>query len=268
MRPRIDTYNSFFKFSLFAFLIVFMIGCKNKPENSSKLFEDSFFSKYLNEDRVLTLYFPDNFDVKKAYDIVYATDGQIIDKEYKLKLDELISKEEIAPVIIVGVNSNEKEVKGTGLQYRNFEYVKNQSIAPDLSQLYQKHYLFFTEEVINYMHEKYNVITGKKVFYGFSNGAGFGFNLMCDTSSMFDYYFLYSILGADKSLVGNIHGAKSEVYISYGSEEPLPLLEGMKTIEKEFKDKNYPYHVNVFHGGHSRKFWKKEFFSNLKQLKL
>ncbi|WP_237717533.1 alpha/beta hydrolase [Myroides injenensis] len=189
-----------------------------------------------------------------------------MDETYKLELDRLIRNGEIEPTIIVGVNSNEKEVEDTGLNFRNFEYVKNLSTEPNLSQLYEKHYFFFTKEVINYIHKKYNLEIGNKVFYGCSNGAGFGFNLMCDSDNIFDYFFLFSISGADRSLINDLHETKSNVYISYGDKEPFPLIENIKIIEKELNDKNYHFYLNVFKGGHSRKSWEKEFFIALKRL--
>ena len=135
----------------FAFLVCLTISnfCFGQE---SKLEHFVFYSKSLDELREITVYFPDNFEEEYSHNVIFCTDGQFIDEQYKHKLDSIFGTKTVIPFVVVGVNSNEKQISNSIFEYRNFEYLENNpSDNPDLNSRFKRHLNFFVQEVDEYV---------------------------------------------------------------------------------------------------------------------
>ncbi|MDQ7918219.1 alpha/beta hydrolase-fold protein [Mesonia sp. MT50] len=184
--------------NLIGFIFLSIISCQSKKSQSnstSKFFTDSIYSEHLNEYQKHNVYLPKGFDRDKNYSIIYGTDGNknLENSSIKKNLDSLIENHIIKPIIYIGSHSNDKIADSTSvrdndgnkiyLHYRNFEYVEQdylELINPNLADRFKNHMLYFKDELIPQVEEKLNPNSTKKdrLFYGVSNGAGFGANLL------------------------------------------------------------------------------------------
>jgi len=248
----------------FSIILTVLVSCKSSRTKTSEVIEETFFSSSLNEERKLKIYFPKEFDSKKKYPVVYATDGQLIVEGYKKELDSYINDGTLTPLIIVGVYSNEKEVKNTVFEYRNFEYLRGLGDGSELNDLYHKHRIFFLDEVKEYIESKYHISSSSRIFYGFSNGADFGYEILLNNCSDFDSYLLYSLTGSNRKQGDKYEKkCKSKVFISYGTSENESLRENLLRIEDSLKTNKYHVQIEEYMGGHNRTDWKKQFFKDM-----
>jgi len=159
-------------------------------------FTDTIQSKYLKEDRIISIYFPKNYSNLMEYPVIFATDGQIItDGKYNILLDSIIENKIIPPIILIGIYSNEKPATSNS-EYRNYEYIESWSNKKDtiLGCRFENHLSFFIKEVIQYIENQYSVTKNRenRMFYGCSNGAGFGITLLFKHPELFSNYLCFS----------------------------------------------------------------------------
>ncbi|WP_432670364.1 alpha/beta hydrolase [Flavobacterium sp. SM2513] len=241
-----------------------------KPNSESKIVIDTIFSTYLNEHRIISTYLPKGYTNENTYPVIYATDGQIIIDSYAKSLDSIIATKVIPEFILVGVYSNETIVPNSEFEYRNFEYIKDWADENDtlLNSRFSNHFKFFSEEAINLIEKKYSVAKSKngRHFYGTSNGAGFGVTLGSENPDLFSNYLCFSMAGGN---YGNLKWTESNFpyyYLSYGSEEPFPLIIAIKEFDEFLTQKKFKHSLNIYNGGHDRKLWKKEFLKILPEI--
>ena len=233
----------------------------------SKLENFTFYSETLEEYRKLTVYIPENFNSDSSYKVIFCTDGQLINEQYKNKLDSVYRIEKISPFVIIGVHSNEKEISNSYFSYRHFEYIENEkSDNLDLNNRFEKHLNFFVNEVNKYVKEELRLRISSKYFYGVSNGAGFGVSLSKYYPEIFSKYILYSMAGGNyKNLKWNI--TKYPFFIiRCGSEEPDQLIECSKKFSKYLSKKHYKHWFEIYNGGHKREDWLNLFIEDVKKL--
>lgn len=265
--------KSFSLYSLAIVLVLNVLSCKSidrttgKPLADSKIVTDTIFSTNLNEPRLLSIYLPKGYTKEKTYPVIYATDGQIIIDSYSKDLDSLISNNIIPEFIFVGVHSNENKVAGSDFEYRNYEYIKGFADEKDtlLYARYTNHYSFFSQEVINYTEQKYSVSKTKnnRHFYGTSNGAGFGVSLGAENPDLFSNYLCFSMAGGNYENVKWTKNNFPYYYLSYGSEEPFPLIIAITEFDAFLTEKNYTHSLHIYEGAHNREKWKNEFLTTL-----
>ncbi len=248
------------KFILLAVLLTQSVFCQS--QTPSRIVIDSVYSSALNEMRTYCVYLPENFEpLKSDYTVITATDGQSIVKlDYKRNIDSLIANKIIPPVILIGVYSNETEIsKGTSM--RQYEYVYNfDAENEELKLRFEKHLAFFTEEVGNNVLAKWgiNQFSDKSVFYGCSNGAGYGLYLYFTGKIKFGSYVCYSPLGYNVEIKRQKNRSE-KLYISYGGEELFLLVDEYENLIKQLKDNGYKFNLTKFKGGHSELLWKEVF---------
>lgn len=254
------------------FCAIFSCKSTNKKTThleNSKIIVDTLFSKNLNENRVISIYLPKDYNSNKSYPVVYCTDGQIISKNYKSGLDSIMDNGFTEKFIMVGVYSNEKKVENTKyITYRTYEYNKNWGDKKDtvLHNRFKNHLKFFTQEVTSFVKNNYNISQKRKdkVFYGTSNGAGFGVTLGSEKPLLFKNYICFSMAG------GVYDDSKNEkksnypfYYLAYGTKELVSFKTSIEDFKKYLSQHNYKYKFWTFNGGHDRKMWKKEFFKTI-----
>ena len=274
--------------NIFGLLIVSLfISCKSNKaivETDSKYYTDSIYSNSLSEYRKHNTYLPKGFNAKNDYPIVYATDGFTINKNSFLKksLDSLINNNIIRPIIFIESHSNNKIADSTSttlgdgtkvrLQFRNFEYVDNDSDTKDLEHLsnrFKNHMSYFENELIYNIEKKLNQKNTKdnRYFFGVSNGAGFGMSLLNKHPELIGTYLCFSTFGGD---IQTNNWKKDfiypNLYLIYGIQEPVFLKNDADFIKIVYQDSNSFAEIRSFDGGHDYKIWNQELIKLLTKL--
>jgi enterochelin esterase-like enzyme len=233
----------------------------------SKLEHFTFYSKSLGELREITVYYPQNFTEEYSYNVIFCTDGQFIDEKYKYKLDSVFETKAVTPFVVVGVNSNEKQIPNSVFEYRNFEYIENNpSDNSDLNTRFKRHLTFFVSEVDEYVKNELKLKVDNKYFYGVSNGAGFGVSMSKYYPDLFSKYILYSMAGENyKNLKWNTNQYPFFI-IRCGDKEPEPFIEGSKNLSKYLTKKHSKHLFEIFSGGHKREEWLNLFIEDVQRL--
>lgn len=249
-------------------LLLILISCSVCGQKS-RLDTFKIYSAALNENREISVYFPKHFNENINYNVIYSTDGQFINEQYKNKLDSLIDLKKIEPVVIIGVHSNEREVPNSYFKYRNYEYLESMGIGEtntDLSNRFKNHLIFFTAEIPKEIEEKYHLKVKNKYFYGVSNGAGFGFYLACNYPDSFQKYILYSIAGAEYENLKWELKDYPNLILAYGDKENENLIQNINNLSTFLNTKGYDHTLKIYNGGHNRNDWLNEFTKDLKAL--
>jgi enterochelin esterase-like enzyme len=271
---------------LLAFFSLF-ISCKTSKNitlNESKYYTDSIYSNSLSEYRKHNIYLPKGFNSEKHYPIVYATDGNEIKGENFIKkpLDSLINNKIIKPIIYIESHSNNKIADSTSttlgdgtkvkLQFRNFEYVDNDSNTQDLKHLsnrFKNHMSYFENELISYIEKKLNQKNTKenRYFYGVSNGAGFGMSLLNKHPELIGTYLCFSTFGGDiQTNAWKKDFIYPNLYLIYGIQEPFFLKNDADFIKIVYQDSNSFAEIRSFDGGHDYRIWNAELIKLLTKL--
>jgi enterochelin esterase-like enzyme len=219
---------------------------------------------------LISVYLPKNYTKGITYPVIYSTDGQVIIDSYKKDLDSILEKKSIPEFVFVGVHSNEKKVSDSNFSYRNYEYIKGWADKKDtlLNARFFNHYSFFLNEVISYTEQKYSVSRKKdeRSFYGTSNGAGFGVTLGSENPDIFSNYICFSMAGGNYTNLKWTSSNHPYYYLSYGNEEPFPLVIAIKEFDEFLRQKKYLHSLNIYKGGHDKEKWKKEFLKILPEI--
>ncbi|MFD0964674.1 alpha/beta hydrolase [Pseudofulvibacter geojedonensis] len=243
---------------------------------NSKFYTDSIYSKNLSEYRKHNIYLPKGFNCKNKYSIIYATDGNLDSNANYMKslLDSLINAKLIKPTIYVGSYSNSKltneyQTKGNGEKsyhsYRHFEYIETQYDSTNhdkkLASRFKNHLDYFTSEFIPHIERSLKIKASKKdrLFYGVSNGAGFGANLLNKHPNLIENYICFSTLGSNAtSNIWNKNIKYPNLYLKYGDEESFVLKIMTDQIIEKYKSVNSFYDIEKYKGGHNAKSWNKK----------
>lgn len=272
---------------LILLIVSLFISCnssKNAIISESQYFTDSIYSKSLSEYRKHNIYLPKNFNSKKNYPIVYATDGFPIKENSFLKknLDSLIENNIIKPIIFIESHCNTKIADSTSstfgdgrkvkLNFRNFEYVNNDSDTQELKRLsnrFKNHMSYFKDEFIVSIEKKHHLKKSKKdrYFYGVSNGAGFGMELLNKNTALIGTYLCFSTFGGGiKTNTWKKNIKYPNLYMIYGSKEPDFLKEESQIMKKVYLDSNSFAEIRSFEGGHDYKIWNQELIKLMSKL--
>lgn len=275
------------KKNIFILLIISLfISCKSSKNtivSDSIYLTDSIYSKSLSEFRKHNIYLPKNFNSQKEYPIIYKTDGITIDERrfYKKTLDSLINNKIIHPIILVESYCNTKIADSTSttfgdgrkayLQYRNFEYVDNDATVEikSLKNRFKNHMLYFKDEFIISIEKQYHLKKSKndRYFYGVSNGAGFGMELLNRNPELIGTYLCFSTFGGGiKTNTWKKDIKYPNLYMIYGSKEPDFLKEESQIMKKVYLDSNSFAEIRSFEGGHDYKIWNQELIKLLTKL--
>lgn len=259
-------------------------SCQTKKiiyDSESKFYTDSIYSKKISEYRKHNIYLPKGFVKSKKYPIIYATDGNNKITEMKETLDSLINNNIIKPIIFVASFSNNKIADSTSMKtasgekiylpYRYFEYVNQASMITKDSLIrkrFQNHMSYFVDELIPQFEQKFSQYLNKKdrYFYGVSNGAGFGIDLLYMYPNLIGSYICLSAYGDDiQTNNWNKNINYPNLYLQYGSEESH-LKEYADFLESKYKELNLFIEIKVFDGGHNNKYWSNEFIEVISRI--
>lgn len=240
--------------------------CESKKTKKSQWFTDTLFSKSFGEKRPLTIYLPKGFKKTRTYPVVYMADGQLLIESYVKSIDSLIDNKIIPEIVIIGVQSNETLIPSMGLEYRNFEYIKNLHGGKDtLNQRFAKHFQFFTSEVIEYAEKNYSVSNKKenRTFYGISNGSDFGVTVAQDKPDLIGNYILCSIVAGSKEPFAWTKSNCPNFFLATGDQEDEMIQDEAKRLGSYLSQISMPYQLVFYQGGHERKKWEAQFIATL-----
>lgn len=191
----------------------------------------------------------------------------------KTIFNSLIDYKIIKPLIFVASYNNQKIADSTSmtlgngekvyLQYRNFEYVDRSDYTDDRSLIkrFSNHASYFIKELIPEIEKNYNqnINNTDRYFYGFSNGAGFGLSLLNSEPHIIGTYICFSTFGEVQSYNWKKNIKYPNLYLRYGSEEPIFLKQDAEYLKSNYKKINSFIEVKEFEGGHDAKNWTREF---------
>jgi enterochelin esterase-like enzyme len=157
---------------------------KNQPLEGS-LTRIPFESASLGESRDVFVYLPPHHDSAQRYPIIYLADGEML-ANYADAVDYLITRAEIAPVVIIGIASAEPR---DNRNLRGEEYVHGRN-----PQRYEQHRVFFTQEVRQWAEASYGASTerAERVIAGISNGGLFAVAMTLHHPELYGTAFPFS----------------------------------------------------------------------------
>ncbi|MHA7944251.1 alpha/beta hydrolase [Formosa sp. 3Alg 14/1] len=170
-------------------LTVFTMSCKNKgivyndpiPEHDSL----TISSKIVNEDRVITIWTPPNYDNSTdRFPVLYMPDGGIKEDFPHIAntLSKLISEEKIPPYILVGIENTERRRDLTGPT--EVEYDLTIVPHPGGSNNFRG---FIKHELFTEINNRYRT-SDKRAIIGESVAGLFVMETFLLDNDMFDYY--------------------------------------------------------------------------------
>lgn len=269
--------------TLLAFFSLF-ISCNTSKKtilNESKYYTDSIYSISLAEYRKHNIYLPKGFNSKTKYPIIYATDGYDINGKNFIKapLDSLINNKIIQPIIYIESHSNNKIADSTSstygdgrkvkYNYRNFEYVENQTTDSILSKRFDNHMNYFINEMIIHIEKELNQKNNKenRYFHGVSNGAGFGMSLLNKHPELIGTFLCFSTFGGNiQTNTWKKNFIYPNLYLIYGIQEPFFLKDDADFIKLLYQDSNSFVEIRSFDGGHDYKIWNNELINYLTKM--
>lgn len=215
-----------------------------------KIIRKDIESKYLDESRRLSIYYPPKYDINVP--VFYLTDGSIID-EYAKYVDALISSKIIKPIILIGVHSSK--------EHRYEEYVE----GFENNSYFIKHKDFFIKEVLKSVEQEIENWCGKRYIYGFSNGAAFCMYMGINHPDLFKEVISFStadyISEFNKPIEFNFK-KYPKFYMGAGKFE-----ESIYNDNKKFSSKMQNQNINVqfktFISGHDFNVWRYEFLEHI-----
>lgn len=203
-------------------------------------------SKILNEDRVLNIYLPQNFDKTKSYPIIYLLDGSMNeDFIHVTGLIQFFNQMYAMPeTIVVGIANVDRK--------RDFTFHTN---LKDLQKDYpttghsDKFISFLEKELKPYIESQFK--TTDTYIFGQSLGGLLATEILLKKPEMFDNYFIISpslwwddesLLKQANQLLTKIPDTKKFVYVSVGKGEHKVMVkdaQDLYDILKKSSKKNW-----------------------------
>ena len=124
---------------------------------------------------------------------------------------------------------------------------------------------FFSEEVISFVESNYPVSNSptSRIFYGASNGAGFGVSMSAQHPLLIKKYICLSMAGGNYSTLDWDPNDYPHFVISYGEKEPFPLTMQIDEFHNFLESSNFNHTFYKYEGGHTRSDWKKQFLNQI-----
>ena len=129
--------------------------------------------------------------------------------------------------------------------------------------------LYFEKEFIISIEKQFHQkkLKNDRFFYGYSNGAGFGMELLNRNTELIGTYLCFSTFGGGiKTNIWEKDVKYPNLYMIYGSKEPDFLKEESQIIQKVYLDSNSFAEIRSFEGGHDYKIWNQELIKLLTKL--
>ncbi|WP_445432359.1 alpha/beta hydrolase [Chryseobacterium indoltheticum] len=226
---------------LFAFQFMVFAQSKNvKPLTIGEI--RTIKSKILNEDRILNIYLPQNFDKTKSYPIIYLLDGSMNeDFIHVTGLVQFFNQMYSMPeTIVVGIANIDRK--------RDFTFHTD---LKDLQKDYpttghsDKFISFLEKELKPYIESQFK--TTDKYLFGQSLGGLLATEILLKKPEMFNNYFIISpslwwddesLLKEAPQLLTKIPDTKKFVYVSVGKGEHPVMIKDAESLDDILKKSN------------------------------
>ncbi len=222
-----------------------------KPKNiKGKLYEKEINSKYLGENRSITVYYPPEHN--NLTPIFYIADGQLV-KNFSYYIDTLISDKIIHPLILVGVHSSKN--------YRHKEYVYCETD----NIYFIKHKEFFLDEVVKSIETNFLNWSGERYIFGVSNGGAFCMYMGLNYPDLFEEVISFSTADYISEFCRPIEfkfDHYPKFYMGAGKFEESIYNDNIKFSTK-MKSENVEVKFKSFISGHDHNVWRYEFLEYL-----
>lgn len=209
------------------------------------------------------VYLPANYSENKAYPVIYFNDGQMLFKSgqsirLREKLDKLIAKKQIEPIIVVGIYADIERTSNY-VPYNDAYIAQNDFLFQPKAKTYAKD---LTKKIIPYIDKKYSTLKDKegRAIFGFSHGGLNATWLLLNYPNFFSmaaalspsfWVANYQIFEEAKKFT-----APSKIWFDIGTQEwnyyvPMiqPLLEAGGTYGTNV------FYYEVLHGTHQANSW-------------
>ncbi|WP_246197145.1 alpha/beta hydrolase [Cytobacillus depressus] len=228
----------------------------------------TFSSKELGEDMQLLIYLPPSFSPLYKYSLLIAQDGRDYFQLGRIgrSADELLEKQEIENIIIVGI------------PYKNVED-RRKKYYPNGDQ-YQAYIRFLAHELVPFLDAEfptYQMGMGRALI-GDSLGATVSLMAAMKYPHTFGKVILQSPMVNEEVLktVENATGphlleiyhviGKEETVVETTTKEEMDFLTPNRKLSKLFSDNKFPYFYDEFEGNHTWKYWQPDVKRALKMM--
>lgn len=240
-----------------SFFACFTFAQETKPV-SANIETQTLTSKVFNNTRTIRVLLPPGYhDVKnrdKSYPVLYLNDGITVFRRFNIEetVYGLINSENIAPLIIVGIDNGGSTDKTKNaaidranefLPYPDAGFAPERVYQPEPPSPIGKNYPDFVVEVANMIKQKYRIKSGTKNtgIGGFSYGGVAALYTLMNKPDVFGKLLLESTplwIGNDKQLLKDAQQVdkwSAEIYIGSGTNESPD--EVVNEAGKAFQDK-------------------------------
>ena len=224
-------------------------------ELKGKIITKKMSSKFLLEDREITVYTPEKVSSKIPH--IYFMDGSVV-KSYAPYIDHLISTNEIIPIKLIGIHSSPSN--------RHEEYVE----GSDNNELFKKHQKFVYKEVIDSIENKTEDWEGERYLFGLSNGAAFCMHAGLNNPLVFKEIIAFSTADYISPFAQRINPIKFKFenypifYMGAGKYETSIFKDNIEFLE-DMKENGIQANFKDFISGHDYNVWRIEFLNYLKE---
>jgi enterochelin esterase-like enzyme len=222
-------------------------------------------SKALGSPRKISVYLPAGHDSKKNNRVIYAADGEAIDRFARV-LEPLISSGQVPPVVLVGVHSG--GYVGGPPSLKNYDPQKDlraQEYFPGLNaKRFSDHETFFCSEVPAWAEKRFGVSSAKvdRVIFGYSNGGRFVVEMGFRHPDLFGHVFGFSVAGNGKFDFGTKRTELPRFHLMAGTwEESFHYC--TSSLAKQLKERKASAHFTSRVGGHDTALWREGFVAAL-----
>ena len=246
------------------------------------IIEMNYHSDFLNENRVVSIYEPVDFNQNFNYGVLFVTDGIL--KSIAPKIEYLIDSNRIDPIIIVSINNRSKQpvdtvFKNKVVDFRaleffkkpmllssTYELTKDSLINPIITDRYNRFSLFISEEVIPDIKSKYPLAQNEKKWSigGFSNGGAFVYGFTSEKNH-FGNAIVMSPAGFGMDFSYDFSKTEATYHIAAGLQEEGFLRESVNYLQ-EMDDLNITYKHYTYDSGHDWNMWLTFYLTTIEEI--
>lgn len=154
-------------------LIILLTGCKKTDEKKISLNTDVYFSKSVNDEFMISVSLPEDYNKNKKYPVVYLLDANLYFDILSTTFRKYSEVGLLPPVILVGIGYKDLETMDS-LRQRDFTYpTAIPEYEMEISGKADKFLSFISNELILDIDKKYRVDKDNRILMGHSLGGYF-----------------------------------------------------------------------------------------------
>jgi enterochelin esterase-like enzyme len=222
-------------------------------------------SKALGTRRKVTVYQPPDHDRRTASRVVYAADGQAIDRFARV-LEPLITAGEVPGVVLIGVHHGGYVGGAPDLKTNDEKKdLRLQEYFPGInSRRFADHESFFTTEVPAWAEHRFGVSGERRdrAVFGYSNGGRFAVEMGLRHPDVFGHVFGFSVAGNGRFDWGAGRKDWPRFYLTAGTWE-ASFHHCTSRLAEQLKERGAAVRFTSRVGGHDTALWRDQFAAAL-----